>query len=96
MAGYEELTPDQLIYIVQLIVIGTISCSVIMLIRSIISLKISKNVKHLELMIENKISDGIAKPSLFVSLKAWWDRRKEKKVDPMDKYLPKADTNLRR
>jgi len=79
MPGYEELTPDQLIYIVELVFLMIIIYGVIQLIRTLLTLKISKNVKKLELMIENKYEDGVKKPSLSESIKTWWSERKAKK-----------------
>jgi len=95
MQVYEDLTPDQLIYIVQLVSGVTIFYTIVYLLRTILTLKISNNVKSLELMIEKKISEGIVKPTFFEHVKNWWSKRKEKKIDPMDKYLPKADPKVR-
>ena len=87
MPGYEDLTPDQLIYITQLVSSVVIFYATVVLLRSILTLKISNNVKSLELMIEKKIDDGIVKPTFFEYLRNWWDKRKEKKKDPFDKYI---------
>jgi len=79
MPGYEELTPDQIIYIVNLVSIVVIVFVVGQIFRTILTLKISKNVKSLELMIEKKIDEGIKKPSFFEAIKLWWAGRKNKK-----------------
>lgn len=79
MPGYEDLTPDQLIYIVNIVCITMIFYVIALLIRTILTLKISKNVKSLELMIEKKIDEGIAKPTFFETIKLWWAERKNKK-----------------
>jgi len=79
MAGYEDLTPDQIIYIVNLVSIVVIVFVIGQIFRTILTLKISKNVKSLELMIEKKIDAGIKKPSFFETIKLWWEQRKLKK-----------------
>lgn len=94
MAGYEDLTPDQIIYIAQLISGVVVFYASVFLLRTILTLKISNNIKCLELMIEKKIDEGIVKPTLFEHIKNWLNKRKEKKRDPMDKYLS-TNPNLR-
>jgi len=79
MPGYEELAA--LIYIVNIVCIIIIFYAIATLVRTILSLKISKNVKSLELMIEKKINEGIVKPSFFEILKDWWRQRKLKKKE---------------
>ena len=71
MAGWEELTPEQIIFIVEFIGITLIIFSISQIVRALITLRISKNVKHLELMIEKKYDEGIKKPSLFENIKVW-------------------------
>jgi len=87
MAGYEDLTPDQLIYIANLIGCVIVFYTSVYLLRTILTLKISNNIKSLELMIEKKIEDGIVKPTFFEHIMNWWNNRKEKKKDPLDKYI---------
>jgi len=90
MPGYEDLTPDQLIYIMYLVIIAISIYSFTLLIRSFITLAISKNVKHLELMIEKKYDEGLnKKPSLFETLKLWWVERKNRKVQELPYKIPK-------
>ena len=96
MPGYEDLTPDQLIYIIQLVSCVAVFYTSVYLLRTILTLKISNNIKCLELMIEKKINEGIVKPTFFEQIKNWWNKRKERKTDPMDKYLSTAYPNLRR
>lgn len=79
MPGYEDITPEQFMHMVNFISIAIIVYGSAMLIRSFIFLKISKNLKHLELMIEQKIEKGSNQPSLFASIRNWWKNRKEKK-----------------
>ena len=89
MPGYEDLTPEQLIYIVHMVLIIVSIYSIVQIVKTILTLKISKNVKHLELMIENKIHDGIKKPSLFETIKLWWSERKAKKELESPYKIPK-------
>ena len=93
MPGYEDLTPDQIIYIANLIVICIFIYCITMLLRTVVTWKISKNVEHLELMIEKKYDDGIKKPSLFEGLKSWWDKRK---TDKQQKELLKPSYKVPR
>ena len=79
MPGYEDLTPDQIIYMFNLVSILILVYCATILIRSIITWKISNNIKHLELMIEKKYDEGISKPTFFQALRQWWDERKQKK-----------------
>lgn len=81
MPGYEDLSPEQIIFIVELISIVIIVFCITQLIRTVLTLKISKNVKHLELMIEKKYDDGIKKPGFFESLKVWRVERKKRKEE---------------
>lgn len=95
MPGYEDLTPDQLIYIVQLVSCVVVFYTSVYLIRTILTLKISNNIKCLELTIEKKIDEGIVKPTFFEHIKNWWNERKKKKTDPMNKYLSTTNPNVR-
>lgn len=81
MPGYEDLTPDQIMTLAWLSV-AMVSIFVFgMLVRSIITLKISKNLKNLEIFIEKRIVEaGVKKPSFFESVKFWWVRRKDRKL----------------
>lgn len=95
MPGYEELTPDQLIYIIQLVSCVTVFYTSVYLIRTILTLKISNNIKCLELMIEKKIDEGLVKPTFFEHIINWWNKRKEKEIDPLDQYLSTTNPKVR-
>lgn len=79
MPGYEDLTPEQIIYIINLVSIVIIISVTLMFARSLVMLKVSKNIKRLELMIENTIDEGLHKPSFFETIKLWWTERKNRK-----------------
>ena len=81
MPGYEDLTADQLMYIVNFIGMVMLVSVGMLLLRSFIMLKVSKNVRSLELMIEKKIDEGLHKPSFFETIKVWWNERKKKKEE---------------
>ncbi len=81
MPGYEELTPEQIIYIVNILSATVLISTILLLIRSIVTWKVSKNIKKLELIIENKIDNGIKKPTAFDYIKSWWNKRKLKKAE---------------
>lgn len=81
MPGYEDLTADQLMYIVNFIGMVILISVGMLLLRSFIMLKVSKNVKSLELMIEKKIDEGLHKPSFFETLKIWRSECKKKKEE---------------
>ena len=82
MAGWEELSPDQLVlifwgllYMVTIYVASTI-------IRPLIYLKISNNVKlRVEKELLKEVQEQINKPPFFNKIKLWWSERKERKEE---------------
>lgn len=83
MAGWEELTADNLMTITWLVFIATIYCVTVMgIIRSFIHLKVSKNIKFaMEHQVAKQIAKDLKEPSLFVSIKQWLKKRKEKRQE---------------
>ena len=76
MAGYEQLTPDQLMLIMYLIVLCVLVYSFSLLIRDILR---HRSMKMLKVEIHQLTNDGKKQPSLFTSIMKWYKERKEKK-----------------
>lgn len=90
MPGYEDLTADQLIYIVTIISIAIIVYGLSHVISSFINWKVSKNIKfHMSKEVAKSIAKEIQEPSWFTTIREWWKKRKEtkKEPDPFAKYL---------
>ena len=69
LAGYEQLTPDQLIMIVWLVFIMVISVNATLIIRSIFLYLASRNIKlHIEKKIVEQIQNDLNKPSLISTI----------------------------
>ncbi len=85
LAGYEDLTPDQLIfiayvavYIVTVVVVGWI-------VRAFIHLRTARYIhlrieKEIVAKVENEIFD---KKSFIVRVRDWWKKRKQLKEDKL-------------
>ena len=82
MAGFEDLTPDQLMLIVWLISLVVIFFTTGQIIRSFIDLKISKNIKlKVEKELLEEVRNQIDKPPFFNKIKLWWSERKTRKEE---------------
>ena len=82
MAGWEELTPDQIFLIMFLFLSIIIVHNVCLLIRSLINLKISNNIKlRVEKELLKELREQIDKPPFFNKIKVWWSERKTRKED---------------
>jgi len=82
MAGWEELTPDQLVLIMFLFLSIIIIHNVFLLIRSFINLKISNNIKlRVEKELLDEVRNQIDKPPFFNKIKLWWSERKTRKEE---------------
>jgi hypothetical protein len=82
VAGWEELTPDQLIFIMLIVFSIVIIHHVCVLIRSLINLKISNNIKlRVEKELLNEVQEQVNKPPFFNKIKLWWAERKTRKEE---------------
>ena len=80
MAGWEELSPDQLIFIVWAIIYMVTVYTFTLTFRSFINLKISKNIKlKVKKELLKEVRDRLDKPPFFNKIKLWWLERKERK-----------------
>ena len=80
MTGFEDLTSDQLMIIVQLITFAILFFTTGQIIRSLIDLKISKNIKlRVEKELLEEVRNQSSKPPFFKKLKLWWAKRKVEK-----------------
>lgn len=80
MPGYEDLTPDQLIYLTNLISIVVMFWSTSYLIRAIFYYLACKNINvKIEDEIVKEVKDKIKKETFFDIIKNWWMKRKKKK-----------------
>ena len=84
MAGWEKLTPDQLIFITWVVTYVVTIYSVSIIIKQFTNLKISKNIKlrvEKELLNELLEQNNVDKPSFFNKIKLWWSERKTRKEE---------------
>ena len=88
MPGYDDLTPDQIIYIIHVIAFVVTLNVVLLLIKTYFNLRISRFIYFkIEKEIADKIKDDLTpKESFFKQLKIWWNNRKKKK-DPYVGYI---------
>ena len=89
MPGYEELTPDQLMMMAWMAYTGLIIVVIGWFGRAILNFMTARVIQfRVEKEVATSIADKIAlKKSWIQQIKMWWTNRKEKKVDPMDKYI---------
>lgn len=84
MAGWEELSPDQIVFLMGLVVLIVIIHHVFLLIRSLINLKISRNIKinvEKELIkeVQKEVQEQTDRFPFFNKIKLWWSKRKAQK-----------------
>ena len=91
MVGYEELTPEQLMILAWLAWTSVLMLVVGWGFRSVFNYMTAGVIQfRIEKEVATNIADKIAlKKTLFEQIKIWWAKRKEKKVDPFDKYVIK-------
>jgi len=90
MPGYEDLTADQLIYIVTLVSVAIMVFALSQVVSSFINWRASKNIKfHMKKEVATSIAKEIQRPPWFTMIREWWKKRKEakKEPDPFAKYL---------
>jgi membrane-bound ClpP family serine protease len=89
MPGYEDLTPDQLMTLAWLAWTGVLMVVIGWVVRAILNFMTARVIQfRIEKEVATSIADKIAlKKSWIQQIKIWWTNRKEKKADPMDKYI---------
>lgn len=83
MAGWEQLTPNQIIFIFELVFAGVL----VYTFGRIATVYIERNtVKYIEVKVKKEL--GVEpKSSLFVTLKEWWKERKERRQQRLNDML---------
>jgi len=77
MAGYEQLTPDQIMTIMYIV----LTCVIILFFSRVIPSILERNtVKYIEVRVKKELSIE-PKSSLFTSIMEWWKARKERKKE---------------
>lgn len=87
MAGWEDLSPDQLIAIFYLAFLSVLIFSSSHIIGSFLNWMASRNIKfHINKEVAMHVAKELQKPSLFQmfktrvgNLKEWWNKRQEAK-----------------
>lgn len=85
MAGWEQLTPDQILLIMYLILSTMLIYVVGGIVKAIINSRTAKQITfNVEREIVKHIQTELNKPSLFVQIKNWWVSRKERKATTLE------------
>jgi len=80
MAGWEDLSSDQLMAIVYLVFLSVLIFSSSHIISSFLSWAASKNIKfHMNKEVALHVAKELHKPTMFQMIKVWWTERKLKK-----------------
>lgn len=80
MAGWEDLSSDQLIAIMYLVFLSILIFSSSHIIGSFLNWAASKNIKfHINKEVAVHVAKELQKPSVFQTIKVWWTERKLKK-----------------
>ena len=80
MAGWEDLSSDQLMAIVYLVFLSILIYSSGHLISSFLNWMASKNIKfHIDKEVAVHVAKELQKPSMFQMIKSWLANRKQKK-----------------
>ena len=80
MMSYEDLTPEQIIHIANLMFVAVLAFAGGMLLRSFFNWKAAKLITfRIEEEVARAIQKEINKPSFSEKIKLWRDKRKQKK-----------------
>lgn len=85
MPGYEDLTPDQIIYLGNLFAVCILVFATSMIVRSFLNLR---TARYIHLRIEKEIiakvnNEIFEKKPFVVKIKEWWSERKRKKEEKL-------------
>ena len=83
MPGYEDLTPDQIIYIMHLVVL---TCFMVLLTKVVPAFLQYRSMKFLEVKITTKQCEENNALTLFRKLANWLNERKNKEHDYQSRY----------
>ena len=83
MPGYENLTPDEIIYLMHLVIIA---CFLVFLTRLIPAILQYRSMKFLEVKITTKQCEENNALTLFKKLANWLKERKNKEHDYQSRY----------
>lgn len=92
MAGWEDLSSEQLMAIVYLVFLSVLIFSSSHMISSFLNWMASKNIKfHMNKEVAVHVAKELQKPTIFQSIKIWWAERKLKKEEKKTYRSPFKD-----